>query len=68
MKTFHAEVVLQENGHLQLDQLPFSKGQTVHVLVSPAATSAADVSLKGTVLKYESPLDPIAEEDWEAGK
>ena len=29
-------------------------------------TAPADSPLRGTVLKYEDPLEPVAEDDWEA--
>ena len=67
MQTFHAETVVEKDGKLRLDHLPFSEGESVHVFVS-SATPATQRSLKGSVLKYEQPLAPVAEEDWEAAK
>jgi hypothetical protein len=67
MQAFHAEVVVEKDGKLQLDHVPFSEGEIAHVLVSPAKRIAKQ-SLKGSVLKYERPLAPVAEEDWEAAK
>jgi len=67
MQTFHTETVVEKNGKLRLDHVPFSEGQAVHVFVSSAAPVKKD-SLKGSVLKFEHPLAPVAEEDWEAGK
>jgi hypothetical protein len=67
MQTFHAETVVEKEGKLHLDHVPFSEGEAVHVFVSSAAPVAKD-SLKGTVLKYEQPLAPVAVEDWEAAK
>lgn len=67
MQTFHTETVVEKNGKLHLDHVPFSEGQAVHVFVSTVAPAKKD-SLKGSVLKYDQPLAPVAEEDWEAGK
>ncbi len=67
MQTFHADTVVEKDGKLQLDNLPFSQGEEVHVFVSFAKVCLKD-SLKGTVLKYVQPFAPVAEEDWEAVK
>jgi hypothetical protein len=67
MQTFHAETVVEKDGKLHLDHVPFSEGEAVHVFVSSAKPNA-QASLRGSVLKYEQPLAPVAVEDWEAGK
>ena len=67
MQTFHAEIVVEKDGKLHLDHVPFSEGEAVHVFVSSATPISAD-ALKGSVLKYEHPLSPVAEHDWEAAK
>jgi hypothetical protein len=62
------ETVLSEDGKLTLDNLPFRAGQTVEVIVLPASRSASPPShpLRGTVLRYDRPTDPIADTDWGA--
>ena len=67
MQTFHAETVVEKDGKLQLAHVPFAEGESVHVFVSSASPGRKD-SLKGSVLKYEQPLEPAAGEDWEAAK
>jgi hypothetical protein len=67
MQTFHAETVVEKDGKLHLDHVPFSEGETVHVFVS-SATPVTNHALVGSVLKYEQPFAPVAEEDWEATK
>jgi len=47
--------------------VPFSEGQAVHVFIS-SATPVTTQPLKGSVIKYEQPFAPVAEEDWEAAK
>jgi hypothetical protein len=67
MQTFHAETVVEKDGKLHLDHVPFSEGETVHVFISSAAPHAQH-PLKGSVIKYDQPLAPVAEENWEAAK
>jgi hypothetical protein len=67
MQTFHAETVVERDGRLHLDHVPFSEGEMVHVFVS-SATPVTRQPLKGSVLNYEQPLAPVAEGDWEAAK
>jgi hypothetical protein len=67
MQTFHADIVVGKNGKLQLDHLPFAEGQAVHVFVS-CAMPEPNQPLKNSVLKYEQPFAPVADEDWEAAK
>ena len=67
MQTYHVETVVKKDGQLQLDHVPFTKGESVHVFVS-SARSDAKRPLKGSVLKYERPFAPVAEGEWEAAK
>lgn len=60
------ETVLTEDGKLSLNNLPFQVGQAVEVIVLPIPNRAraSAQSLHGTVLRYDRPTDPVAEEDW----
>jgi hypothetical protein len=50
-----------------LDQLPFRAGQAVEVIILPAIRPThLRQALKGTVLHYDRPTDPVAEADWGA--
>ena len=62
------EAVLNEDGKLSLDNLPFRAGQAVEVIVLPVADHTVPVqhSLRGMVLRYDRPTDPVAEADWSA--
>jgi hypothetical protein len=64
------EVILSEDGKLSLDNLPFRAGQAVEVIVLPSARlpAASAHPLKGTVLRYDRPTDPVTADDWEALK
>jgi len=45
-------------------------GRPSHVVRKYQATPAADAlsRLRGTVLRYDDPCEPVAEEDWEAAR
>ena len=61
------EVVLTEDGKLSLDRLPFRAGQALEVIVLPVATpppAPATHPLRGSVIRYDRPTDPVAESDW----
>jgi hypothetical protein len=61
------EAVLSEDGKLLLDHLPFLAGQVVEVIVLPAASPIPPQhALRGTVLHFDDPTGPVAENDWGA--
>jgi hypothetical protein len=61
------EAVLSEDGKLSLDHLPFRAGQTVEVIVLPAIRPAPSRHpLRGAILRYDRPTEPVAEADWDA--
>jgi hypothetical protein len=54
-------------GRLLLDGLPFSPGQHVDVVVRPhEPETSPSVNLAGSVLRYDRPLDPVVDGDWES--
>jgi len=65
--THRIETVLLEDGKLSLDNLPFRAGQTVEVIVLPAARPATSAGhpLRGMVLRYDDPTTPEADSDWD---
>ncbi len=62
------ETVLAEDGKLSLDHLPFRAGQAVEVVVAPVTPPAAGPPLRGTVVRYDRPTEPVAEAEWAAGR
>lgn len=69
MRAHRLELTLDEDGALRLNALPFHRGETVEVIVlERGATPEEEQSnpLKGSVLRYEDPTEPIALDDWEA--
>ena len=64
------ETVLAEDGKLSLDRLPFRAGQSVEVIVLPTTAPPALTArpLRGSVLHFDRPTEPVAESDWDAGR
>jgi hypothetical protein len=71
MRACRLEALVPSSGVLQLTGLPFSEGESVEVIVLERAATAPRQtwqSLKGSVLRYDRPTDPVAVEDWDALK
>ncbi len=59
------EAVLSEDGKLSLDHLPFQAGRAVEVIVLPITRPVpTGHPLRGSVLRYDRPTEPVAEADW----
>ncbi|MBX3057368.1 MAG: hypothetical protein KF770_12945 [Anaerolineae bacterium] len=67
MIAYRLETVILPNGELQLKKLPFRPGEAVEVIVLPLSPQMAEENypLANTVLKYENPTEPVAENDWD---
>ncbi len=71
MQPFKTETVLAEDGTLVLHGLPFQPGSKVAVIIfeKPQPTSSAEeFPLRDSVLRYERPNDPVADDEWEAAQ
>lgn len=67
MSVHISETTVDLNGRVILEHLPFQPGEKVDVVIRSHATpSGKRRDLKGSVLRYENPFDPVASEDWEA--
>lgn len=55
------------SGGLLLEALPFEEGELVEVIVlaSGEVEPIKPISLKGSVIEYIDPLEPVAEQDWD---
>jgi len=69
MSTYRVDATLTEDGRITLDDVPFQAGDSVEIIIvsrSSRSTEKAPRPLRGKVIYYDKPTDPIAEEDWEA--
>jgi hypothetical protein len=68
MSTFRLDTTLTQDGTLTLSNLPFQAGDSVEVIIVPR-TDASDVQnghpLRGKVIQYDNPTEPVTQEDWE---
>ena len=68
MSTFRLNKTLTQDGTLTLSDLPFQAGDSVEVIIVPRKTASAlqnEYSLRGKVIRYDNPTEPVAQEDWE---
>ena len=71
MKVHRVETVLNQDGTLNLIDLPFRAGDAVEIIISPRQNKSVEEKrypLHGTQIEYIDPTDPVAEEDWSAIK
>lgn len=72
MQAHRIETVIQPNGTLTLENLPFNAGKKVEIIVlemQPEKVQESDNPLRGALLKYDDPFEPVVPiEDWEALK
>ena len=63
MQAYRLETVVSHNCELPFESLPFHPGEAIEVIIlarSEAGEETAPSSLKGSVLKYEDPTEPVA--------
>ena len=66
MQAYKLETKLSENGMLTLKGLPFHSGEKVEIIIIKSKSKKKSLpSLKGKVIKYDKPFEPVALEDWE---
>ena len=71
MQAYRVEKVIPQTGKVELDALPFAAGAVVEIIVlgpEKKADGRSRPSLKGSVIKYDDPFAPIAENEWDALK
>lgn len=70
--SYRTETVVDEEGSVRLRDLPFEPGETVEVIVLALPHRAGTVPggrpLRGSVLRYDDPTEPVAEDDWDVLK
>jgi hypothetical protein len=68
MEAYRIEKRVARNGVLQLDALPFKEGDLVEVIVlgwKKKARQSNSSPLRGKVIDYIHPTEPVAQDDWE---
>lgn len=68
-QAYRTETTVGEGGTLRLDHLPFGAGQTLDVILIPRPrrmNAGQEGSLRGSVIRYDDPTNPVAEAEWEA--
>lgn len=69
MEAYRIEKRVAANGVLHLDALPFREGELVEVIVLPREDrklKSRSLSLRGKVIEYIAPTEPVAQDDWKA--
>jgi hypothetical protein len=67
MTSHNVTTVLTSDGKLALNDLPFRAGQSVVVIVLESGVRpSGSQPLRGTVLRYDEPFEPVADSDWHA--
>jgi len=67
MQAYRLETIVPQNGELRLSQLPFRPGDRIEVIVlaqSLAQSPMNSFPLKGTVIQFDEPLEPVGMDDW----
>lgn len=71
VQAHRTETTIQPDGSLLLNDLPFAAGEPVEVIILPrsgVAERANPYLLRGTPIRFNSPFEPVAPEDWDAAR
>jgi hypothetical protein len=71
VQAYRLEAIIQEDGSLTLQHLPFRAGERVEVIVLEQASKGGEPArypLHGTRVTYVDPAEPVAEDDWESAR
>ena len=69
MQAYSIEKVVTQDGKILLETVPFLAGETVQVIILPSKATRQQPqthSLKDSVMAYDAPLEPVAQDDWAA--
>jgi hypothetical protein len=69
MRAYKVETTIPEDDVLALDSLPFRAGEAVEIIIlsrEGPSREAMRGSLRGKVVHYERPTEPVADEEWDA--
>lgn len=71
MKAYRIEKKMAANGALTLRGLPFQEGEDVEIIVIPTKNKKHTIPsspIRGKVIEYIDPTEPVGQNDWEAIK
>ena len=68
MSVHVSETRIDNEGRVVLDHLPFKPGEKVEVTIRSQDDVPPSINLLGSVLRYDDPFEPVAAEEWEAGR
>jgi hypothetical protein len=71
MNTYHIEALMPKDGSVLLSGLPFKKGEKIDITLRTLKEQDVEElenKLKGSVLFYIDPFEPVGEDDWEVLK
>ena len=70
MQAFRVKKVVTPDGRVELNALPFRPGEVVEIIVLALdeQEQTPSRSLKGSVVKYIDPTEPVALDDWDVIK
>jgi hypothetical protein len=67
MNAHRVETIINQDGTLTLDGLPFQAGDEVEVIIieRPAKSNSDNpYPLRGQPIQYDAPTEPVAENEW----
>lgn len=71
MLAHRIEATIGQDGKLTLENLPFHSGERVEVIILTQPYKASEQNkypLRGTVIQYVAPTEPVATDDWEVAQ
>jgi hypothetical protein len=71
MQAIRVETTIQEDSSLVIEHLPLRAGAEVEVIILVKSISADghdSYPLRNIPITYADPTEPVAQDDWEAGR
>ena len=71
MKAYRVEKKVAANGVLTLRGLPFQEGENVEIIILPSKIQKPALpmsTIRGKVIEYIDPMEPVGQDDWEVVK
>jgi hypothetical protein len=69
VQTYRIETIIAKDRKITIQGLPFRTGEKVEVIIlsQPRKPDASkSYSLRGQLVRYDAPFEPVAEDDWNA--